>query len=67
MKRSNETKELAMTAGGLESTTAAVMVGDQAHLAGITDDGDRERRGLLQRLVRSEDASEKPWRALRAL
>jgi hypothetical protein len=55
-----------MTAGGLESTTAAVMVGDQAHLVGIADDGDWGRRGLLQRLVRSGDASEKRWRALRA-
>ena len=65
MGRSNETKEPAMTARSLEATTAAVIAGDQAHLARIVDGGDWERRGLLQRLARREDAFEKPWRALR--
>jgi hypothetical protein len=51
-----------MTARSLEATTAA---GDQAHLARIADGGGWERRGLLQRLARSEDAFEKPWRSLR--
>ena len=53
-----------MTARGLDATTAAVIAGDQAHLARIADGAGWERRGLLQRLARSE-ASENP-RALRA-
>jgi hypothetical protein len=63
MKRSTRRREHAVTAGGLEATTAAVIAGDQAHLARIADDVGWERRGLLQRLARNE-ASEKP-RALR--
>jgi hypothetical protein len=65
MERSNETKGVTVTARGFEATTTAVIAGDQAHLARIADGGGWERRGLLQRLARSEDASENPWRPLR--
>jgi hypothetical protein len=65
MERSNETKGVTVTAKGLESTTAAVIAGDQAHLARIADGGGWERRGLLQRLARTENQFEKPWLPLR--
>jgi hypothetical protein len=54
-----------VTARSLEATTAAVISGDQAHLARIADGGGWERRGLLQRLARTENQFENPTRPLR--
>jgi hypothetical protein len=50
----------------LAGTTEAVIAGDQAHLAHLADAGAWERRGLLQRLARTEGAIAESWkRALR--
>jgi len=46
----------------LDTTTEAVIAGDQAHLAHLADAEDWERRGLLQRLARTEDATADSWR-----
>jgi hypothetical protein len=46
----------------LDATTAAVIAGDQAHLAQLADAECWERRGLLQRLARTEGASAESWR-----
>jgi hypothetical protein len=46
----------------LDATTEAVIAGDQAHLAHLADAEDWERRGLLQRLARTEDATADSWR-----
>jgi hypothetical protein len=43
----------------LDATTEAVVAGDQAHL--VTDGQGWERRGLLQRLVRTEETGAS-WR-----
>jgi hypothetical protein len=50
----------------LDATTEAVIAGDQAHLAHLADAGAWERRGLLQRLARTERSiGESSRRALR--
>jgi hypothetical protein len=46
----------------LDATTEAVIAGDQAHLAHLADAEDWERRGLLQRLARTEGATAESWR-----
>jgi hypothetical protein len=50
----------------LDATTEAVIAGDQAHLAHLADAEDWERRGLLQKLARTEGPNGESWsRALR--
>jgi hypothetical protein len=50
----------------LDATTEAVTAGDQAHLAHLADAEDWERRGLLQKLARTEGPNGESWkRALR--
>jgi hypothetical protein len=50
----------------LDETTEAVIAGDQAHLAHLADTKSWERRGLLQRLARTENPTgESLRRALR--
>jgi hypothetical protein len=50
----------------LDATTEAVIAGDQAHLAHLAEPGAWERRGLLQRLARTEGPiDESSTRALR--
>jgi hypothetical protein len=46
----------------LDKTTEAVIAGDQAHLAHLADAGAWERRGLLQRLARTEGLIGESWR-----
>jgi len=46
----------------LDATTEAVIAGDQAHLAHLTDAGGWERRGLLQKLARTESPIAESWR-----
>jgi hypothetical protein len=46
----------------LDPTTEAVIAGDQAHLAHLAGAGAWERRGLLQRLARTERSIGESWR-----
>jgi hypothetical protein len=46
----------------LDATTEAVIAGDQAHLAQLADAWAWERRGLLQRLARTESTTGESWR-----
>jgi len=46
----------------LDATTEAVIAGDQAHLAHLADAGAWERRGLLQKLARTEGSIGEWWR-----
>jgi hypothetical protein len=61
MWRSTTRKELSIMERQLDATTEAVVAGDQAHLAQVTDGQGWERRGLLQRLVRTEETGAS-WR-----
>jgi hypothetical protein len=62
MTRSTNRKELSHMDRELDATTNAVLAGDQAHLAHVTDAQGWERRGLLQRLVRTEGPMDASWR-----
>jgi hypothetical protein len=46
----------------IDATTEAVIAGDQAHLAHLAEAGAWERKGLLQRLARTEGATAESWR-----
>jgi hypothetical protein len=65
--RSNETEGKLDMERELDATTEAVIVGDQAHLAHLADAEGWERRGLLQRLTRTEGATGELWRRAQRL
>jgi hypothetical protein len=45
----------------LDATTEAVIAVDQAHLMQVADAAGWERRGLLQRLARTDGVTSESW------
>jgi hypothetical protein len=60
--RSNATEGSWNMEKELDATTEAVIAGDLAHLAHLADAEDWERRGLLQKLARTEGPNGELWK-----
>jgi hypothetical protein len=54
-------RELDVMDRELDATTEAVIAVDQAHLMQVADAAGWERRGLLQRLARTDGVTSESW------